>query len=83
MEAGENPFCNERRLIHCREYCIIGSQIMYKYNKSMFIHFVFSVLFVISGLYVAMHYFIEYPVLQIHREGIIPLVVCFFYYIFS
>lgn len=49
----------------------------------MIVHLLFSAVFVIAGLYVAMHYFMEYPDPQLHWEGMIPLMVCFFYYVFS
>jgi hypothetical protein len=56
---------------------------MNKYNKSMLINLLFSGVFIISGLYLAMHYYMEYPHPQLHWEGILPLAVCLVYYIFS
>lgn len=54
-----------------------------RYGKSMLVNLIFSAVFIIAGLYLAMHYFLEYPAPQLHWEGILPLAVCLFYYIFS
>ena len=43
---------------------------------------VFSAVFIVAGLYLAMHYFLEFSDPQLHWDGIIPLTVCLFYYIF-
>lgn len=49
----------------------------------MVVNLVFSAVFIIAGLYLAMHYFLEFPDVLLHWEGIIPLTVCLFYYFFS
>ena len=54
-----------------------------KYGKLMIVNLFFSAVFIIAGLYLAMHYFLEFPNPQLHWEGIGPLAACFFYYIFS
>jgi len=53
-----------------------------RYNKSMVADLVFSAVFIVAGLYLAMHYFLEFSDPQLHWDGIIPLTVCLFYYIF-
>lgn len=49
----------------------------------MIVNLIFSAVFIISGLYVAMHYFVEFPEPSLHWEGIAPLVLCLLYYIIS
>ena len=53
-----------------------------KYNKSMFINMIMSAIFIIAGLYLAQMYLMEFPQPLVHWEGIIPLLICLFYYIF-
>ncbi len=54
-----------------------------KHSKSQFVNLVISAIFIISGLYLAMNYLMEFPEPQIHWEGVGPLIVCLFYYIIS
>lgn len=49
----------------------------------MIVNLIFSGVFIVAGLFLAMHYSMEYPDPLLHWEGIIPLVVCLFYYIFT
>jgi len=54
-----------------------------KYNKSQFVNWLVSAVFIIAGLYLAQLYLMEFPDPQVHWEGIAPLLVCLFYYFFS
>ena len=56
---------------------------MNNYSKSMIVNLIFSAVFIIAGLYLAMNYFMEFPDPQLHWNGIIPLVICLFFYFFS
>lgn len=54
-----------------------------KYGKSQILNWIISAVFIISGLYLAQLYLMEFPDPQLHWEGIIPLLICLFYYIFA
>ena len=56
---------------------------MSKYKKSNLLNQIVSGVFICSGFYLALKYYIEYPTLGLHWEGIIPLIICFFYFLFS
>ena len=56
---------------------------MDKYGKSYVVSLIFSAIFIVAGLYLAQMYLMEFPDPQLHWEGIIPLGVCFLYYLFS
>jgi len=54
-----------------------------KYKKTIFLNQFISGMFICSGIYLALKYYIEYPTPALHWEGIGPLIICFFYYLFS
>lgn len=54
-----------------------------KFGKSEIINMLVSAVFIIAGLYLAMMYLMEFPDTQVHMEGIVPLLVCLVYYLFS
>ena len=56
---------------------------MSKFSKSDMLSMIVSAVFIISGLYVAMMYLMEFPETTLHWEGIAPLLLCLFYYLFS
>jgi len=49
----------------------------------MIVNLIFSAAFILAGLYLAMHYFLVFPDPQLHWKGIVPHILCLFYYIFS
>jgi len=54
---------------------------MSKYGKSEVINLIVSAIFIISGLYLAMLYLMEFPDPVVHWEGIAPLILCLVYYL--
>lgn len=52
-----------------------------KYERSQYVNWLVSAVFIIAGLYLAQMYLIEFPDPQVHWEGIAPLLVCLAYYI--
>lgn len=54
---------------------------MSKFSKSDTLGMIVSVIFVISGLYLAMMYLLEFPEPVLHWEGIVPLGVCLLFYL--
>ena len=54
-----------------------------KYGKSRLINMLVSAVFIVAGLYLAQVYIMEFPDPEIHWEGIVPLLFCLAYYIFS
>lgn len=54
-----------------------------RYGKSQFVNLLVSAVFIISGLYLAQLYLMEFPDARLHWEGIAPLVACLVYYILS
>ena len=55
---------------------------MDKHGKSQVINLIVSAVFIIAGLFLAMHYLLEFPDPQVHWEGVGPLIGCLFYYVF-
>jgi hypothetical protein len=56
---------------------------MDKFGKSYVVNLLVSAVFVVAGLYLAQLYLMEFPAPQVHWEGIIPLILCLVYYLFS
>lgn len=56
---------------------------MGNYGKSEIINWIVSGIFIVAGLYLAQMYLMEFPEPLIHWEGIIPLLLCLVYYLFS
>ena len=54
-----------------------------KYGKSQFVNWLVSAVFVVAGLYLAQLYLMEFPDAQLHWEGIVPLLICLVYFLFS
>jgi len=53
-----------------------------KYGKSYLVNIILSAVFIVSGLYLAQLYLMEFPDPQLHWEGIVPLIICLLYYLF-
>jgi len=54
-----------------------------KYGKSRLVNMLVSAVFIVAGLYLAQVYIMEFPDPTMHWEGVAPLLVCLFYYLFS
>ena len=54
-----------------------------KYGKSQLVNWLVSGVFVVAGLYLAQLYLMEFPDTQLHWEGIVPLLICLVYFLFS
>ena len=54
-----------------------------KYMKARVIGNIVMFIFILCGLYLAVFYYIEHPAPTLHWEGIVPLLVCLVYLLFS
>lgn len=56
---------------------------MGKFGRSYAINLIVSAVFIVSGLYLAMMYLMEFPDPKLHWEGVSLLGICLVYYLFS
>jgi hypothetical protein len=56
---------------------------MTRYDKLKTINLTAHIVFTLSSFYLAYFYYIEHPYPELHWEGIVPISLCLFYYLFG